>query len=105
VQFDLGPTGLALLVAISLGFGVVAQVVIGRSATHWMWLIGAIAWFLGGFIASEVIWGSMTVDEIQPIIDGLAFDEALLGGLVVGVPTVIATWYLTREGRTHTASY
>ncbi len=91
MQFDLGSTGLGLLVVISLGFGAVAQV-FARSRTHWMWLIAAIGWFIGGLFASEVVWGAMTVDEIQPIIDGLAFDESLLGGLVIGVPVAIITW-------------
>ena len=37
------------------------------------------------------------MDEIQPIIDGLALDESMLFGLVaVGV-----TWVATRSGRTH----
>jgi hypothetical protein len=39
----------------------------------------------------------MTVDEIQPIIDGLAFDEALLGGLLGGVVAFGAAWLLTRH--------
>jgi hypothetical protein len=39
----------------------------------------------------------MTVDEIQPIIDGLAFDEALLGGLVGGLVTFLAAWFMTRQ--------
>lgn len=42
----------------------------------------------------------MTVEGIQPIIDGLARDESLLGGLVVGLPVAIATRYLT-GGRSH----
>lgn len=36
--------------------------------------------------------------EIQPIIDGLAFDESHLGGLIVGVPVVLVTWFVTRGG-------
>lgn len=53
------------------------------------------SWFIGGFIASEVIWGTLTVDEIQPIIDGLAFNEALLGGLIGGLGTWLVTRFLT----------
>jgi hypothetical protein len=94
MQFDVGPTGLAILAVLSLGFGAVAQVM-GRPGTRWQWLIAAGAWFIGGLVASEVFWGGATVDEIQPIIDGLAFDEALLGGLILGVPSVVATRYLT----------
>lgn len=101
MQLDLGITGLALLIVIALGFGVIVQVVAWRAATHWLWLLGALAWFIGGFVASEVIWGTMTEEEIQPIIDGLAFDESLLGGVVLGVPVVLVAWFLTRRSRSH----
>jgi hypothetical protein len=101
VNFDLGLQGLGILVVISLIFGVIAQLVAGRRATRWMWLIGAAAWFVGGLIASEVVFGTATEAELQPIIDGLCFDEALLGGLLVGVPVVLVTWYLTRGTRLH----
>ena len=101
MQVDLGLQGLGILVAVSLLFGVIAQVVFGRGTTRWMWLIGAVAWFVGGFIASEVVWGSATEQELQPVIDGLALDESLLGGLVVGVPIVLVTWFVARRNRQH----
>ena len=101
MQVDLGLQGLGILVAVSLLFGVIAQVVFGRGTTRWMWLIGAVAWFVGGFIASEVVWGSATEQELQPVIDGLALDESLLGGLVVGVPVVLVTWFVARRNRQH----
>jgi hypothetical protein len=88
VEFDLGFTGFGILVAISVGFGIAAQLVVS-AGNRWMWLIAATGWFFGGLIASEVIWGAMTVDEIQPIIDGLALDESLLGGLIGGIAVVI----------------
>ena len=95
MQFDLGLTGLGLLIVLSLGFGVISQLV--ARTTRWMWLVAATGWFIGGLFASEVIWGTMTVDDIQPIIDGLAFDESLLGGLIGGLAVAIATWLLTRR--------
>jgi hypothetical protein len=102
VQFDLGLAGLGLLVVISLAFGVVAQLVFGRRAgTRWLWLIATAGWFVGGLFASEVVWGGMTVDEIQPIIDGLAFDEALLGGLIGGLVVVGITLLVTGASRSH----
>ena len=101
MQFDLGLQGLAILAALSLGFGVIAQLVTWKAATRWLWLIGTAAWFAGGLLASEVIWGTMTAEDLQPIIDGLAFDESLLGGVVLGLPAVLVTWYVTRHGRTH----
>jgi hypothetical protein len=99
VQFDLGLQGLGILVLISLAFGLFAQLVLS-GGNRWMWLIAAIGWFVGGLIASEVIWGAMTEDEIQPIIDGLALDESLLGGLIGGIALVIVARLATR-GITH----
>ena len=90
MQFDLGLTGFGILLVISVVFGLAAQLVVS-GGNRWMWLIAAGGWFVGGLIASEVIWGDMTAGEIQPIIDGLALDESLLGGLIVGVLVVIAT--------------
>ena len=88
MQLEIGFAGLGLLAAISVIFGLVAQLVLGVRSP-WIWVVGAVAWFAGGFFASEVIWGTLTVDEIQPIIDGLALDESLLGGVVAGVPAVL----------------
>jgi hypothetical protein len=53
---------------------------------------------------SEVMFATYTEDEIQPIIDGLAFDEALLGGLVVGLVVAIATWFVSRQFRQESTS-
>jgi hypothetical protein len=101
MQYDLGLSGLGLLVVTAMGFGVVAQLVAGRAGGAWMWLIGAVAWFIGGLVASEAIWGRATVQELQPMIDGLLLDEAMLGGFVLGVPAVLATWFLGRRGAVH----
>jgi uncharacterized membrane protein YhhN len=90
MQYDLGVIGAALLLVIALIFGAVAHLVL-RANTSWMWLIGTVGWFVGGLVASEVIWGSMTEGEIQPIIDGLALDESLLGGLILGLVVVVLT--------------
>jgi hypothetical protein len=95
---EIGVAGLGLLASISVIFGLAAQVVLGLQ-TRWLWLVGAIAWFVGGFVASEVIWGTMTVEEIQPIIDGLALDESLLGGVVLGIPAVLIARYLSPDRR------
>jgi hypothetical protein len=100
MQYDLGLQGLGILIAMSLIFGLVAQL-IAWSGTHLTWLVSAVAFFIGGLFMSEVVFGTSTVDEIQPIIDGLALDEAALGGLLVGVPVALITWYLTRRSRIH----
>ena len=100
MQYDLGLQALAILGGLSLVFGVIAHLVFGRQ-TPWMWLIGTISYFLGGLLASEVVFASATVEELQPQIDGLSFDEALLGGLVVGIPIVLVDWYLNRRREVH----
>jgi hypothetical protein len=96
VTYDLESVGLTILIGFSFGFGAIAQLIVGNHASRWLWLAGAAGWFIGGIVASEIIVGTMTVEEIQPIIGGLAFDEALLGGAVVGLVAVVATWFLTR---------
>lgn len=100
MDFDIGIQGFGILLVISLIFGLVAQLV-GRNWTRWLWLAAAAGWFVGGLFASEVVWGDMTEGEIQPIIDGLAFDESLLGGLIGGLLVVLATWLLTRNRGVH----
>lgn len=99
MHFDLGLQGLGILLGTSLIFGVAAQIVFLKSAPRWLGIVGAAAWFVGGLIASEVVWGTLTEKDIQPIIDGLAFDESLLGGLIVGVPSVLVAWFLMRRMR------
>ena len=98
MNYDLGLQGLALLVIPALVFGLAAQLIVWRSATHWMWLIASVAWFLGGMFASEVLFGAETTEEnLQPLIDGLLWDEALMGGFVVGLITVVVVWFATRH--------
>ena len=101
MNYDLGLQGLALLIIPALAFGLVAQLIVWKSATHWMWLIGAVAWFFGGLFASEVLYGTETTEQnLQPLIDGLLWDEALLGGFVTGLVAVLVTWFATRSHRT-----
>lgn len=98
MNLDLGVQGWALLVVPALVFGLIAQLLLWRRATRWLWLVGAVAWVAGGLFMSEVVFGAETTEEnLQPLIDGLAWDEALLGGLVAGTVAVLATWLLTRR--------
>jgi hypothetical protein len=91
-----------VLLLLALLFGLIAQFVAGaRAQTQWLWLIGAAGWFIGGMFASEVIWATATVQDLQPIIDGLAFDEALLGGLIGGVVAVGLALLVHRTSTTH----
>jgi hypothetical protein len=101
MQWDLGLRGLGLLIAMSFGFGVIAQLVAGRATTRWLWLLAAAGYFVGGLFTSEVWFGWATQEELQPNIDGLSFDEVLLLGLVPGIVTVLVTWYVTRRTRRH----
>jgi len=99
VQYDLGLQGLGILVGLSIGFGVIAQIVLWRSVPRWLWLVAGGAYFLGGLFVSEVMFATATEKDIQPVIDGLAFDETLLGGLIAGLVAIAATWYLTSRVR------
>ncbi len=50
-------------------------------------------------MTSEVWFGWATDEELQPNIDGLSFDEALLGGLISAVVAVLVTRYVIRKRR------
>lgn len=102
MQWDLGLQGLGLLIGMSLGFGVIAQVIV-RTATRWLWLIAAAGFFVGALYTSEVWFGWATEEELQPNIDGLSFDEVLLIGLISGIVTVLVTRYVTRRSQRHPA--
>lgn len=102
MEWDLGIQGVGVLVAMSLGFALIAQLVAGRVTTRWLWLIAAIAYFLGGLFISEVWFGWATEEDLQPNIDGLSFDEVLLIGLIPGIAAVLITWYVARKRRRRT---
>jgi hypothetical protein len=102
MEFDLGFQAIALVTVFSLVFGVVAQLLLGaRAHTHWLWLIAAAGWWIGALFASEVVFATATADELQPIIDGLALDESLLGGLIGGVAAVALTLLATGTRSSH----
>lgn len=96
MTYNLESLGLTILIGFSFGFGAIAQLIVGHRASSWLWLVGAAGWFVGGIVASEIIVGTMTVEEIQPIVGGLAFDEALFGGLIGETLFVAVGWFLTR---------
>jgi len=106
MQWDLGLQGVALLIAMSLGFGIIAQLVAGRATTRWLWLIAASTYFGGGLLISEVWFGWATEEDLQPNIDGLSFDEVLLIGLVPGIVSILVTRYVTRRsGSQHSSRH
>ena len=88
MDWDMGVKGLGVLAAFSLGFGLIAQLVMWGSTTHWLWPIAAGTFFIAGLLISEVWFGSATEEELQPNIDGLSRDEALLAF----IPASIAVW-------------
>lgn len=96
MQFDLGIQALAILLVLAIGFGVVVHVVAGR-ATPWIGPISGVGYFIGGLFVSEVMFAGATEKDLQPVIDGLAFDESLLGGIVVGLVAAVITWYMARS--------
>ena len=96
MQWDLGLAGLGMLLALSVTFGIVAQLVVGRVTTRWLRLIASTTYFVAGLFISEVMFGWATEADLQPNIDGLSFDEVLLFGLVPGILVVLVTWYVAR---------
>jgi hypothetical protein len=97
MQWDLGLQGLGVLVLMSLLFGVFTQAVFWGIASRWLWLAATAVFFVGGLFISEVWYGWATEAELQPNIDGLSFDEVMLG-YVIGVPVVLVARYMV--GRT-----
>jgi hypothetical protein len=85
-----------MLLALSVTFGIIAQLVVGRVTTRWLWLIASTTYFVAGLFISEVMFGWATEADLQPNIDGLSFDEVLLFGLVPGILVVLVTWYVAR---------
>lgn len=99
MRWDLGLQGLGLLVLMSLGFGVVAQLIGGRTITRRLFFIATAACFLVGLFISEVWFGWATERELQPNIDGLSFDEVLIA-LVPGMLAVLVARKVSRR-RSH----
>jgi hypothetical protein len=96
MQWDLGLGGLGLLLAMSLGFGVAAQLVAGMGVTRWMWLIAGATFLASGILISEAWFGWATAEDLQPNVDGLSFDESLLS-IIPGIASVILTRYVVHR--------
>ena len=96
MQWDLGLKGFAVLFGMSAGFGLLAQILWGRR-TRWMWSISGGTFLVAGLLTSEWWFGWATQEDLQPNIDGLSFDEALLFGLLAAGISVIATRRMLRH--------
>ena len=99
MQWDLGLQGLALLAAMSLGFGVLAGLLVGGDLANRLWSVAitAVACFGVGLFTSEVWFGWATEEELQPNVDGLSFDEAFLSGVVTTALVVLVMRRLARR--------
>ena len=100
MQWDLGPQGLALLGAMSLGFGVFAGVGRGQrrgTPARWRSRSRQLACFGVGLFTSEGLFGWATEEELQPNIDGLSRDEVLLSSVLTTAVVVLVMRYLARR--------
>src|SRR5687768_16186580 len=68
MQWDLGLQGLTVLGALSLGFGVLAGLLVGRGWTRRLWAaaITTVGCFGVGLLTSEWLFGWATEEELQP---------------------------------------
>lgn len=96
MQWDLGAQGLGVLALMSVAFGALAQALFWDRATWWVGIAAGVAAFAIGILISEVWFGWATAADLQPNIDGLSFDEVLLGFLL-GVPLILVARYAARE--------
>lgn len=101
MEWDLGLRAVALLLSMSMAFGVIAQVLVRGSTPRYLWAIAAGTYFVSGLLVSEVWFGWATEEDLQPNIDGLSFDEVLLLALLPGIAAVLVTRHLTLRRRRH----
>lgn len=104
MQWDLGALGLVVLAAVSLGFGIVARLVLGTGTPRWAWLVATAAYFVLGLVISEVWFGWATQEELQPNIDGLSFDEVFLGVFPALVVVLLVRYAVRRRRRPPTGA-
>jgi hypothetical protein len=99
MQWDLGLQGVAVLGAISLGFGVFAGLVAGGGLARRLvaTAITTVACFGFGLLTSEGIFGWATEEDLQPNVDGLSRDEVLLSSLLTTVVVIVAMRVVARR--------
>lgn len=100
MEWDLGLQGVGVLLAMSLGFGTIVQILRWRS-THWLWLIAATAYFASGVFVSEVWFGWATEEDLQPNIDGLSFDEVLLIATPIAILVTLTVRIVGKRVHSH----
>jgi hypothetical protein len=98
MEWDLGIQGVGLVLAMAVVFGFVVELLWGRAHWPWLWPTATMSGFLIGLLVSEVWFGWATEEELQPNVDGVSFDEVLLG-LVLTALAVFAVRLITRRRR------
>jgi hypothetical protein len=100
MTWDLGPWGVTVLVAISLGFGLLAAVLAGGGAARRLWVaaVTTVACVVVGLFTSEGLFGWATQEDLQPNVDGLSRDEVLLSSLLTTAVVVVVA-LLRRRAR------
>jgi hypothetical protein len=102
VQWDLGLEGLSALAALSVGFGLLAGLLAGDGWARRLRTAAAttVACVVIGLLTSEWMFGWATEEELQPNVDGLSRDEALLSAVVTTALVVwLARWRAHRARR------
>lgn len=99
MEWDLGPQGLALLGAMSLGFGAFVGLVMGKGVAQRLvaGAITAVSCFGVGLVISEVMFGWATEEELQPNVDGLSRDEVLLSSVLTTLLVMLVLRFLARR--------
>ncbi len=99
MQWDLGLQGVILLSAMSLGFGLLAALMVGKGTAHRLiaLAITTLACLGVGLVVSEGLFGWATQEELQPNIDGLSRDEVLLSSVLATAIVVLVMRYLDRR--------
>lgn len=104
MRWDLGVEGIGLLVAMSIGLAVVALLAMDGDWPRRLKVaaVDALACVLVGALTSEWLFGWATEEDLQPNVDGLSRDEALLSGIVTTVAVVVlARIWSNRAEREH----
>ena len=99
MDWDVGLQGLAVLAALSLGFGVIAGLIVGKGVAYRLVAAGITtgACFGVGLVTSEVLFGWATEGELQPNVDGLSRDEVLLSSVLTTAVVVLVMRYLAHR--------
>lgn len=101
MQWDLGSEGLLVLGALSLGFAVVAGLLVGGGWARRSWAMGitTVACFGVGLLTSEWVFGWADEEELQPNVDGLSRDEVLLSSVVTTAVVVVLVRYVAHRAQ------